>query len=539
MKTVMFITMLIGAFGVLSAHGIMNTWTWTGVGPDNSWTTITNWTSLIGGSPQNGGNVQFAGNTRLAPNNNIINLSLNELLFAPGSGAFTVTGNAVSLGGAGGIMNNSSATQTIGLPLTLTANQQFGATSGPLVFSDTIDGAHNLTLLGPFAITLEAAVGGMTPLTSLTSTGGVVTMAGASVITIGNQTYSGSVTFDATSSLTSTGGATIAFKSTIDGPGALTLAAGPVVFQMSVGGAAPLYTLTVTGLTTFGGGTVITAGGQTYNGSATFATTTSLTSTGGATIAFASTVDGPGALTLNGGAFAFQGAMGGAAPLATLTLNGVTTFSGGTVVTAGGQTYNGSVTLATDTSLTSTGGNITVQAVNGTGNNLTITASGATTFNHTLTAVDSLIVSASVLNVSATATVIVNSATFSASMNNSGIIVAAGCPLIFNGPVVNNGIIEALKCPIVFTSTLINNGTIITSNCPPVITAIHVAAPDVQISFTTCSNAPYVVDYDTNLVSGTWTVLTNVTGTGNIMSVIDPGAAALPQRFYRAGLIAP
>ena len=462
-KKAMTVALSAACLCVSSAHGIMSTWTWDGGGTDNLWTTTANWTSISGGSPQTGGNVQFGGNTRLTPNNNINNLQINGITILYGSGAFTLTGNAISIG-AGGIANNYYAPQTISMAVTLTANQQFSANPGPLVFSGTIDGPYSLKLSGPSTVTLGAAVGSVTPLTSLTSTGGT---------------------------------------------------------------------------TAFSGGTVVTAGGQTYNGSATFTTDTSLTSTGGQAVTFVGSLDGPGALTVNAGSVLLEAPVGATTPLATLTLTGTTAFSGGTVVTAGGQTYNGSATFASDTSLTSTGGNITVQAVNGTGHSLTITASGTTTFNHTVMAVDMLSVSGNVMNVSAIATVIVESANFSAVVNNSGVIVATGCPLTFNGPVVNNGIIEALHCPIIFTSSLVNNGTIITSNCPPIITAIHVTGPDVQISFTTCSNAPYVVDYDTNLVSGTWTALTNVTGTGNNMSVIDPGAAALPQRFYRAGLIVP
>ena len=56
---------------------------------------------------------------------------------------------------------------------------------------------------------------------------------------------------------------------------------------------------------------------------------------------------------------------------------------------------------------------------------------------------------------------------------------------------------------------------------------------------TGASNAMYAVDYETGLVAGSWTTLTNTTGTGRIMTVTDSGAALLTQRFYRVNLVVP
>ena len=70
------------------------------------------------------------------------------------------------------------------------------------------------------------------------------------------------------------------------------------------------------------------------------------------------------------------------------------------------------------------------------------------------------------------------------------------------------------------------------------ITDISVAGDDVLISLATGSNRVYRVDYATDIAVGDWTTVTNnVAGTGGIVTVADPGAALLPERFYRAVLL--
>jgi hypothetical protein len=72
------------------------------------------------------------------------------------------------------------------------------------------------------------------------------------------------------------------------------------------------------------------------------------------------------------------------------------------------------------------------------------------------------------------------------------------------------------------------------------ITSLTVTGSNAVITFVTTTNKPYRVEYRDALTAGTWQTLTNqVLGTGNPVSVIDPGAAGLPQRFYRVGLVPP
>ena len=69
------------------------------------------------------------------------------------------------------------------------------------------------------------------------------------------------------------------------------------------------------------------------------------------------------------------------------------------------------------------------------------------------------------------------------------------------------------------------------------IAGVQTVGSDTQINLITGSNRLYEVDYTTNLVNAVWTTLTNnVAGTGGVVSVVDPGAASQPQRFYRAAI---
>ncbi|HTS19379.1 MAG TPA: hypothetical protein VMP11_17515 [Verrucomicrobiae bacterium] len=71
------------------------------------------------------------------------------------------------------------------------------------------------------------------------------------------------------------------------------------------------------------------------------------------------------------------------------------------------------------------------------------------------------------------------------------------------------------------------------------IKSVQIVGSDVQIGVITGSNRLYEVDYTTNLVNAVWTALTNnVPGSGGVVVVTDPGAAAnQPARYYRASVL--
>src|SRR5262249_31926856 len=104
------------------------------------------------------------------------------------------------------------------------------------------------------------------------------------------------------------------------------------------------------------------------------------------------------ALTVNtsgGGTTTFGGAVGATHPLTTLTTNadGMTALNGGSVHTSGAQTYNDSVTLGADTTLSTnnpTGADVTLAAVNGGNHSRTVTAGtvGHVTFGGALSAMN-------------------------------------------------------------------------------------------------------------------------------------------------------
>ena len=171
-------------------------WIWDGgSATGNNWSDPANW-SFNASHPGNGDVVHFAGITRLTPNNNLNGLSLSQIFFDAGSGAFTLGGNSLTLGS--GIVNNSVNPQTINMPLTLAGNQSFNATLGQLVFGGTINGAFTLTLNGPNTITL----GGAASLAGLVANTPVAL--NNDVTTTGGQTYSGAVVQGANAHLTGT-----------------------------------------------------------------------------------------------------------------------------------------------------------------------------------------------------------------------------------------------------------------------------------------------------------------------------------------------
>jgi T5SS/PEP-CTERM-associated repeat protein len=126
----------------------------------------------------------------------------------------------------------------------------------------------------------------------------------------------------------------------------------------------------------------------------------------------------------------------------------------------------------------------------------------------------------------------------------TGIVTNNGTMQALNGSVleaysnfVNNGIIDIRGGTTNFPGGFINNGIVITTNNFPVITAIQVVGSDIEVSVTTGSGSTYVFEEATNLTGGNWTPIIEFTGPGGVVTFIDSGAATLPQRFYRVGLV--
>ena len=192
-------------------------------------------------------------------------------------------------------------------------------------YAITDAGAYTLTLTGSTGITANASAEVDVP-----------------VVLGGNQTDS-------------IGANTLTFGSTVTGSGnSLTVSgAGTVAFDGAVG---PLAGLTVTSATTgVNTGTITTTGAQSYGGAVTLGATSNLT---GSTVQFSSTVDGSTAggqgLTVTGDAV-FDGSVGSATKLASLSVTGGTTdVDTGAITTAGTQSYSGDSSVSHNTTFTGT-----------------------------------------------------------------------------------------------------------------------------------------------------------------------------------------
>jgi alpha-D-xyloside xylohydrolase len=70
------------------------------------------------------------------------------------------------------------------------------------------------------------------------------------------------------------------------------------------------------------------------------------------------------------------------------------------------------------------------------------------------------------------------------------------------------------------------------------VTSVAPAGADLMVTFDTVVGMKYRIEHRDDLVAGTWLTLTNgVAGTGGSVPINDPGAAALPRRFYRVWLL--
>ncbi|MGD1019922.1 MAG: hypothetical protein ABSA12_11465 [Verrucomicrobiia bacterium] len=66
---------------------------------------------------------------------------------------------------------------------------------------------------------------------------------------------------------------------------------------------------------------------------------------------------------------------------------------------------------------------------------------------------------------------------------------------------------------------------------------VQINGNDAEISFATGSNRVYYVESTADVVNGPWsTIISNVPGTGGIVTVTDANAASSPSRYYRIGL---
>ena len=332
------------------------------------------------------------------------------------------TPRALTLNTAGLTIFNGLVGNTAPL-LSLTTDNQGAAGEGT---------QFNLNLTAPGTLAGVSVINAVTINDPVTFNAAGSTLAVPTILTgvnggAGSQTYASAATLARDTVLTNQGAGDITFGGTVNGPfnlfassggneifnglvgntAALTslqtdlvgTPAGAVQFKMSLAPAGTMAGVQVTGIinvrdgAVFGaahnGGTiptVLSGGAQTYAQAASLTQDTILTSSGSGTILFGSTVDGAFALTLNtGGTTQFNGAVGGTAPLASLTTDsaGTTQLGAGSAIgitTTGSQTYDDPVVLGADASIASAGAVTFNSTVRG-GFNLGVSVGTVAAFN--------------------------------------------------------------------------------------------------------------------------------------------------------------
>lgn len=135
------------------AEGMAADITWTGGGADNNWSTGLNWGGV---APVAGDSLSFGGAVRLAPVNNFTaDTSFAGFTFLSGAGAFTLSGNRITLGGS--ITNSSTNAQTLSLDMILDATRTVDAATGNITLSGLLSGNGGLLKTGSGQLTLSGS----------------------------------------------------------------------------------------------------------------------------------------------------------------------------------------------------------------------------------------------------------------------------------------------------------------------------------------------------------------------------------------------
>ncbi len=294
---------------------------------------------------------------------NSVAVAVNAKVTAGNTATLTHTGllqlGAVTVSGANGV------TETGGGAVALTGDAAATSAAGGVSFGGAVDaavaGGQSLTVTAATAATLSKSAGQTTRLKSLSVTGALIALGGSNYKTDLDQTYTGAAAVSAAAALFDSATGAVTFAGTLDGASAGTsgvtiAAAGAVTFAQAVGGATALQSLTAGGASVaVNGGLVKTTQGQTYNAPVTVGQDTAFTATGGGAVAFNDTLSGAFAVSVNTtGATTFAKAVN----VGTLSTDagGTTAVNGGSVTTAGGQSYGDAVAVGADATFASTGG---------------------------------------------------------------------------------------------------------------------------------------------------------------------------------------
>ncbi len=312
-------------------------------------------------------------------------------------------------------------------------------------FAGTINGAYNLTA-GSSTLTLGGAIGGTTPLHTLSFSGSTAINLNTSAITLAsgyNLSFNAAVTLGSpTTTITTSGTNSVTFMSPVNGANNLTInagASGTVYFYGTIGNLTPIRTLSVTAGTAISLSTsaiTLASGyGATFTGPVTLnSATVTITPAGTSTINFTSSVSGANNLTIAGVAgttVTFGGSIGSPTPIHTLAVTAGTAINlngaGITLAANYGATFTGPVVLGATVSIGCSGTSHTI--------NFTSTINGAQGLyinggtNTTATFGGIIGGSTPIQTLSVTAGTAIN-------INTTGITLASGYSPTFLGPVV-------------------------------------------------------------------------------------------------------
>jgi autotransporter-associated beta strand protein len=183
---------------------------WDGGGSNNLWSTAANWNNDIVAPNPTALVLQFQGFNRLTPGVDAP-WQVEGLRFDAGAGAFTLSGQQLTIASSG-ITNNSTSLQTISNSILLSANQTWTASTGNLSFSGLLD-------TDLFALSINAATSRTMVLTGNVTGNGSISKTGAGSLTLsGTNSHTGGVSLSA--------GTLIAGSDTAMGTGTLRLSGG-------------------------------------------------------------------------------------------------------------------------------------------------------------------------------------------------------------------------------------------------------------------------------------------------------------------------